>query len=392
MNQIVCLSSSPWFPLPTSKQQVMSRLHDAQILYFDPPVTYLAPLKDKSLKPRLRDYKKAGQRIKDGLTVYALPPIIPFYNKFRFISKLNGRKIARFVRKIMIKHAFSDPVLWCYLPTAADIQKRVPHSALVYSCVDRHSAFKGFINPAVVNGMERELAAACNAVFCTASGLYDTLKPYNERTHMIPNGANYELFSSVARPDGNMDAIPKDMYPDDMFTIKGPVLGFVGALQACIDYALVEYAAREKPEWSFVFLGKALPGVDLSALEALTNVHFLGLKPHRDLPRYLALFSVCLNLFRSGDLAKDVSPLKFYEYLATGKPIVSTPQPDQVLTYEDVVYIARSPQEFVKKCEAAIRERDAWRVGRRLEYARAASWDARVAEIEKFLRTYGVLK
>lgn len=385
MKQIICLSTSNWHPFPTRKQQVMGRLKDAQILYFDPPVTYLAPFKDKTLRERLHAFQRSGEKIKENLTVYAMPPVLPFFNKFRFINRLNGKKQARFVRKIMKKHGFENPVLWCYSPSAADIEKSVPHSAVIYDCVDRHSAYKGMINPRVVDRMEKELASAADMVFCTAKGLEKTLREYNAETHLIPNGANFELFSQVSAPS-ELLAPP----PDDLFNVRSPILGFVGMLQECIDYGLLQAAAQAHPEWSFVLIGKAQPDVDLSFLSDYRNIHLLGLKPHKELPQYLALFDVCLNLFRSGDLSKDVSPLKFYEYLATGKPVVSTPQPEQVLEYEDVVYIAGTPREFIKKCEIAVSEHDAWKVRRRLEYGREASWDARVAAMEKLLKQKGI--
>ena len=89
MKQIVCLSTSPWYPIPTRKQQVMGRLSDAEILYFDPPVTYLAPLKDKNARPRLRAWKKPGEQVAENITVYSLPPVLPFFNKYRFINRWN---------------------------------------------------------------------------------------------------------------------------------------------------------------------------------------------------------------------------------------------------------------------------------------------------------------
>ena len=92
MKQIVCLSTSPWHPIPTRKQQVMRRLSDAQILYFDPPVTYLAPLKDKNARPKLREWKAPGEKVTDSVTVYRLPPVLPFFNKFRFINRWNQKR------------------------------------------------------------------------------------------------------------------------------------------------------------------------------------------------------------------------------------------------------------------------------------------------------------
>ena len=383
MKQIVCLSTSNWHPTPTRKQQVMSRLKDAEILYFEPPVTWLAPLKDPGARGRLRA-GKTGERVKDGLTVYATPPVLPFYNKLRWVNALNMRRQARFVKKIMAAHGFENPLLWAYSPTAADIAGRIPHSGLVYDCVDRHSAYKGLITPAVVDGMEADLARAAGTVFATAKGLADTLKAYNERTFLIPNGANFELFN---RASGDLPA------PAAFDGVSGPVFGFVGALQECVDYSMVRHAALEEPGWTFVFAGSQIPGADLSPLVGLPNVRLLGLVPHDELPPYVAQFDVCLNLFKTGKLAQDVSPLKFYEYLAAGKPIVSTPQPLQVLDYADSVYIAATGPEFTACCRRALDEaRNPERPDaaaarrRRVEYGRAASWDARVAEIERLIQ------
>lgn len=383
MRQIVCLSTSNWQGMPTRKQQVMGRMKDAEILYFDPPVTMLAPFKDKSTSERISKYKQDGDHPMENVTVYAMPPVLPFYNKNRLINKINQRRLAAYVRSKMKKHGFTDPVLWIYHPSSTDAVELIPHKSLVYDCVDRHSGYKGLINPEVVNKMESDLASKCDVVFATAKGLYETLRKYNENTYLIPNGANYELFSRVDDP-----ALP---IPDDMFTIQKPVLGFSGALQECIDYSLVAYAAKKHPEWSFVFIGSPLPGVDTSELNGLPNVHMLGRKNYKEMVNYLAYFDVCLNLFRSGDLAKDVSPLKFYEYLATGKPIVSTPQPDQVQEFSDVVYIASTPDEFVEKCSAAIKERSNWHTLRRRELGKACSWDSRVSEMREILRQNGVL-
>ena len=147
----------------------------------------------------------------------------------------------------------------------------------------------------------------------------------------------------------------RSLLPEDLRDIPHPIFGFVGALQSCIEYDYLEAAAKARPDWSFVLIGKEKPGVDLTALHAMPNVHFLGLKPNEQLPQYLAHFDACLNLFAKSDLSKDVSPLKFYEYLATGRPIVSTRQPDQILQYAPLIEIADSPEEFIAACEASLR-------------------------------------
>ena len=385
MRKIVCLSTSPFDPIPTRKQQVMTRLKDAQVLYFDPPVSLLAPLKDRAALPQLTAWKQPGRRVRENITVYQLPPVLPFFNRFRAVNRINQRRQAKFVRNMMKEHGFEKPILWCYSPTACDAAEHIPHSALIYDCVDRHSAYQGQIDPAVVDAMEADLAAACDQVFCTAEGLRRTLSKVNPTTRLIPNGGNYELFSTVHTKRQELLA-----EPNELDGLSGPVLGFVGALQECIDYPLMERAAREKPEWNFVLIGAPKPGADLEGLKGLPNVRFLGLKPYQELPAYMARFDLCLNLFRSGDLARDVSPLKFYEYLATGLPIVSTPQPLQVREYARGIYLAERPEDFVAACEAALAERGEEKTALRLAWGRATSWDGRVEEIETVLAERGL--
>jgi len=374
MKQIVCLSTSNFYPYPTRKQNVMTRLADAEILYFDPPVSYLAPLKDPSAKARLRAYRNEGVKAAENITVYALPPVLPFFNRFRLINRLNQRRQARYIRKRMRQHGFDTPYLWCYSPTACDVVDHVPHTLLVYDCVDRHSAYKGMISPRVVDKQEEDLSRKCDIVFCTAQGLYERLVEFNRNTHFIPNGANYELFVQAASPEKAVDT-------------AHPVFGFVGALQDCIAYDYLLALADAYPHGEIRLVGKEMPGIDLSALKAKPNVYFDGLLPQQELPDRIREFDVCLNLFASGDLAKDVSPLKFYEYLATGKPIVSTREPLQVNDYAAMIYIADNTEDFLTCCGQALEEsvKAPERKEQRLQAGRDASWDKRVEQMEYLL-------
>lgn len=380
--QIVCLATSPWYPIPTRKQQVMSRIPDADILYFDPSSSILAPLKDKEAKAKMTAYKEPGEQVKPHITRYSLPPVLPFFNKFRIINRLNQRRMAGFVQKKMQVHGFQKPLLWVYSPVTVDAVDRIPHSALVYDCVDRHSAYGGLMDPALVDEMELELAAKCSAVFATAVPLAERLKNANEKTWFIPNGANFERFVEASKPQP---------VPEELEKIPHPIFGFVGALQTCIEYGFVAETAKQHPDWSFVWIGGEKPGADLAELKTLSNVHFLGIKPNDQLPKYLAHFDVCLNLFDNGPLSKDVSPLKFFEYLATGKPIVSTRQPDQVLQYAALIHIADDADTFAACCQAALADTDPQRTNARIQEGKNSSWDARVAEMCEILRKEGRL-
>ena len=318
MKQIVCLATSPWFPIPTRKQQVMSRIPDAEILYFDPSATVIAPLKDKTTKPLMTAYKKPGFRPQPNITVYSLPPVLPFFNRSRAINRINQKRIAAYVRM----------------------------------------------------------------VFATAAPLAERLQAANPKARFIPNGADFERFNRASWPIA---------VPDEMRAIPHPIFGFVGALQPCIEYSFVECAAKAHPEWSFVWIGGEKPGANLSALKSLGNCHFLGIKPNDQLPQYLAQFDACLNLFAAGKLSKDVSPLKFYEYLATGKPIISTRQPDQILRYAPLIHIADTAEQFTARCAEALSDTQPERMEARIEEGRKSSWDSRVREMCAILRDMGIL-
>lgn len=373
MKQIVCLSTSNYHPFPTRKQNVMNRLSDAEIIYIEPPVTLIAPLKDRNTWARLKAYKKSGEKVNDNIIVYAQPPVLPFFNRYRIINKINQRRLSKYLKKLLNKHGFTKPYLWCYSPTSCDLTGLIENNGVIYDCVDRHSAYPGMINPRIVDEMEKDLAMKASMVFCTATGLYDTLKPFNKNTKLIPNGAAYEIFSKAAQP-GNKSVK------------KGPIFGFVGMLQDCIDYDLLASLSDHFPEGEIRLIGKPLPGVDLKAINEKPNIRMLGLIPQIELPDYIKEFDVCLNVFREGKLSRDVSPLKFYEYLATGKPIVSTREPIQVNDFSDVVYIADDSDDFIAKCEKALEEDDFEKRTKRMAYGRACSWDERVKEMEKILK------
>ena len=191
---------------------------------------------------------------------------------------------------------------------------------------------------------------------------------------MVPDYLNYLLCG-----------VPANEYTNASTT------ALVGADSRDWDDALIEKLAKSRPNATIFLIGRTLPGVDLTNLKQYPNIVFHGLVPQPELPAYLAQMDVCLNVFRAGALSKDVSPLKFYEYLATGKPIVSTREPLQVEDFKDVVYIARNPEMFLPLCDAAAKEnRPAW-TEKRLAYGAQCSWTERVHQMEEVLYKKGVL-
>jgi glycosyltransferase involved in cell wall biosynthesis len=173
----------------------------------------------------------------------------------------------------------------------------------------------------------------------------------------------------------NANHEPED-FPEELKDIKHPVAGFVGGISDWVDVSLIAAAARQLPEVNFVLIGPVL--ADVSCFTGMDNVRLLGAKPYKNLPAYVRNFDVCLVPFKINKLTESVNPIKMFEYLAAGKPVISTPLPE-VLAYRDVVTIAEGEQETVAGIRAALEPtaHSGISIGRRQQVARENSWDAR---------------
>ena len=180
-------------------------------------------------------WKSPEGKGRDNITIYRLPPVLRFY-KCRAINRINQKRIARFVCEKMKEHGFSKPLLWVYSPVTVDCVDLIAHEALVYDCVDRHSAYGGLMNPALVDAMELELTAKTDMTFATAASLAERLKSAQPEAEFIPNGANFERFFEASKPQP---------VPEDLQSIPHPIFGL--SAQTCIEYGFVEAAAKARP-------------------------------------------------------------------------------------------------------------------------------------------------
>jgi len=367
---IICISSIDWDPIWTRKQQIMSRLPKSNtILYIEPPVTLLSPFKDRSTLSKWRMWFKGIRRINENISLYSSPIILPFGNKLRLINKINQWWLSLFVKKIVSHLHLKNPIVWTYMPGSVDLVDKIPgHSLLIYDCVDEHTEYTGLINKTVVTEMEQQLMNQCDLVFVTAKGLYNSKKDFAREIYFLPNAANVDHFMKAQDPS--------TVIPEDIAAVPGPIVGFVGVIQDWIDLDLVKAAALAHPEWSLVMIGPVAAGIDTSSLKVLSNVIFLGRKDVKDLPNYIKAFDVCINPFKINELTDKVSPLKFYEYLASGKPIVSVDMPG-VSDFSDVVEISKNSAEFINGIENALADETPEKLKSRLNKARENSWDSR---------------
>ncbi|MCL6611468.1 MAG: glycosyltransferase [Peptococcaceae bacterium] len=348
----------------------MSRMpRSCRILYVEPPATLLSAFKDRSLWFKWRLWTRGARAQNGNIYLYSPPVVLPFGNLFPRVNRLNQRWLLIFVGKIARRLGFKRPLVWTYLPNSLVLARGLDPGLLIYDCVDEHSEFTGLIDREAVLSMERELLGGCDLVFTTARELYEAKKPYARNIHLVPNAADTGHFALADREETPV--------PPDVAGLPRPLLGFVGVIHHWIDLDLIEYLARKRPDWSVAMIGPVGAGVSVDRLKDLPNVHFLGRRDRKELPGYLKAFDVCLNPFRKNELTDRVNPLKIYEYLASGRPVVSVDMPG-VTEFRDVIEIAGDYEGFLRAVERALEEESAGRKRRRMEAAQGHSWEKRL--------------
>ncbi len=363
MKQILCLAGEPWSSSPGRTQQLISRLRDAQILYFSPAAGRLD-----------RSFRQKGRKVRPNVTVYTLPPLLlPVEERYGPLFRLDRGRVSRFVADRAARHRFSSPLLWVTSPQHVHLLDHLEYGGLVYDCDREWDEF----SPA----WEGSLAGAADLVFAASPQLRDRLSPCSANIALLPNGVNYPLFSSQA-------ASPR---PDPLPDIHGPVLGRAGTLWEDLDLSPLLHAALEHPDWTFLLLGREEENPFLSRLRRLPNVVIPGPCPLSEVPDWLYRCDVLLDFLRLDRPYDDVVPSRLYEYLSTGKPVVSMLWPDQVELFPDVVYAAHSNQEFVQCCCHAMGEAHGFASQRRQAHASAAAWSNRAGQVSRILATAGLL-
>lgn len=260
-----------------------------------------------------------------------------------------------------------DYVAWYYTPMALSFSSDLKPRAVIYDCMDELSAFKDA--PQSLKTFERELFERADLVFTGGRSLFSSKQSQHHSVHCFPSSIDREHFMSART---NSDE------PEDQKSVPHPRLGFFGVIDERLDVALLDAMARERPDWNFILLGPVVK-VDPATLPKHNNIHYLGSKLYQDLPKYIASWDVALLLFADNESTKFISPTKTPEYLAAGKPVVSTPITDVVHPYGEMqlVEIAKGPAEFIEAIERMLAQgsaRDQW-LKRVDEFLSLTSWD-----------------
>jgi len=213
-----------------------------------------------------------------------------------------------------------------------------------------------------------ELFDRAAASLASAGELYRSKKEMAPRLAIIPNGADVAHFCCARQPG--------TAAPEELKDLPRPLVGYIGAISDWLDQELLRAAALAHPDWSVVLIGPV--DTDASCLKTLPNVRLLGHKAYSELPSYLNCFDVAVIPFKINELTRGVNPVKLYEYLAAGKPVVSSDLPE-VRPFRPLVSIAREPDQFVRKIEEELAADSPEKAAERLRVAGLNSWEARAA-------------
>ncbi len=258
------------------------------------------------------------------------------------------------------------PFWW---PLASKLRERFGWK-IVYDCMDEHAGFSQY--GAAMLAYEDRLSRGSDLVLATSQRLLEKQRRHNPNTLLVTNAADYEHFRQ--QPDRASRFFG---------SVQRPIIGYYGAISEWFDSDLMSQMARLCPDWSFVLIGRVF-NANLSWTKGLANVHVLDEQPYASLAGYLHSFDVCAVPFKMTPLTEAASPIKFYEYLSAGKPVVSVPLPElKPFESRGLVYLAESPQEFVSRIQQALCEDDVNRKTIRQEFAKANTWESRFEEIRR---------
>ncbi len=380
---ILSFAKDPWEGNWFNRHHLLSRISRKNpLLYVSEPFH----IRDALQSVRRRERVSTGlRRVSDTLHLYVPPRWLPHNHRSDLMNRAAALGRASQIRAALNRLGMRKPVLYIWDPQFADMIGRFDERLVVYHCYDEHVDFPG-VTPEerrTIQAQEAHILARADIVFVVSSSIYERKRPHNANTFVVRNAADYELFASARSPD---TAIPADA-----LAIPKPVIGCVTRIvDQYFHVPLMREVFTRRPDWSLAVVGPVIEQQgdgpraagqrqELEALKRLPNVHLLGRREQRELPGYLRAFDVCAMAYPMiENVLHTESPLKMYEYLAAGKPVVSTPLP-LISQLGRVISFARDAGEWVEAVERALCDDDRERIEERQAIARQNTWDSRAA-------------
>lgn len=359
---IIMISTTGWDRLRQRPEQLALRLAK------DRRVLYVEPFGESRLIGRFSNMRSMG-----NIRIYTPPDLtrMPILGKAMslFLGRLNVSLLISDLKNLCRQLSLHKPVLLITNPYSSRLVSKIGRALAVYDCVDDWPAFSRY--PEEVWEKEKKLIKRCDAILATSQRILERRKAYAKKAYVVPNAADFEHFHKVLTNEVQTAT--------EISRMKKPVIGYIGALYRWVDFDLIRYIAKKNPSWNIALIGPSKPHLLASLKES--NIHFLGKKPYEQLPSYLKGIDVCIVPFEVSGITLSVDPVKVYEYLAAGKPVVSTLLPE-LKKFGSVVRIAKDHEDFGDQIGEALEE-DGSLASERVNLARQNTWESRANQISQ---------
>ena len=371
---ILCISTTDWDEIWGSRQQIMLRFAGSghRVLFIERQVSIEHLFRDPVLfRRKLTRWRDAPlKESSPNLWIWHPSLMIPGRYYSMLLNHLGQHLLVTQVLPILQALEFSQPILWLYPPHSAPLLHRFNESCSIYHCIDRFAGNQIGLKHTIIENQEKRLLQNVDIVFTHSKGLQEKYACYTQRPiKLIPSAADIAHFQSTSEIHQDIQLIPH------------PRIGIMGTFDGRLDTELLETLITQYPEWHFVFIGQIRPGrTDLDRLLQWQNVHYLGARPYQELPMLLNGMDIFLIPYRLNELTQFINPLKLYEYLAVGKPIISVPLPE-VMALSPHVNIADRSNFADLILRALVSDTPESQQTRR-EAAKQHNWDDRIQEIQ----------
>lgn len=327
---LVCFSHLRWGFVFQRPNHLLSRFSKHQRVFFiEEPIFY-----DENDKLHIENFNE---------NLYVVTPYLRHGLKEEDIHKRQKRFLTNLLTNMQVTRYFT----WYYTPMALPFTDHLSPELMIYDCMDELSAFK--FAPPELTAREKELFKKADLVFTGGHSIYESKKGEHHNIFPFPSSIDKHHFG-VAR------TLKND--PPDQAHIPHPRFGYFGVVDERFDIELLDAVAKAKPDWHFIILGPVVK-IDEASLPKHSNIHYLGGKKYEELPAYISGWDIATIPFAMNESTKYISPTKTPEYLAAGKPVISTPIRDVVSPYGEnrLVHIVNNAEEFIKAGEKELKKK-----------------------------------
>ena len=371
---ILCFSHD-WTGDPLSKTHLMRVLsRENRILWINAIANRMPTTSSKDISRIFKKLKSFTEPVREvEKNIFVLSPLaIPAYGT-EAVRKFNEKFLVRQVKKAMKKLGFKNPLNMVFNPAAGLLAGKLGESELIYYCVDEYTAFTGASKG--LKEIEEDLFRKSDLVIVSAENLLESKKHFNPHTFLIRHGTDWAHFRKALDADTKI--------PAEIANLPRPIIGFHGLLADWVDFELIKKIAAHFDKGSIVLIGKIAVDAEqkIKILNDISNVHFLGRQPYKELPAFCKGFDVALNPFAINDLTRHVNPLKVREYLAAGLEVVSSDIPEvRILEH---CRVGATHEDFIFQIEEALKSKVS-----RAEISdsiKSESWDAKIEELREII-------